>query len=339
MNLKELAAHLGLSVTTVSRALNGHAEVKSKTRARIIAEAARLNYSPSSAALRLATGRSGAFGLLLEVGRSLMREALFREFLVGLFDELSKSDSDLIIKPTKMDDGREYERFYARGQVDGFVLTRPMVDDPRVAYLQKKRIPFVLHGPAGPGVRYSYLTIDNGSVIRNLTNLLADLGHVRIALLNDHTNFSFARQRLEAFQNVVTERGLDPNPVLVREMRMDERNGYEAVRTLLGLDQIPTAVICGNVLIAEGAYRAIEDAGLAVGKDVSVIAHDDVCADMPAERFRPALTATEASLTAAGIRIAEFLLRLAGGERPEALQEIWQPQLIYRASAQPPGRG
>ena len=117
---------------------------------------------------------------------------------------------------------------------------------------------------------------------------------------------------------------------------MDERNGYQIVRSLLERSDGPTAVICGNVLLAEGAYRAIEDLGLKVGRDVSVVAHDDVDADVPADRFRPGLTATEASLAITGVKVADFLVRLSAGEKPQNLQEIIAPRLIYRASAAPP---
>lgn len=339
MNLKQFAAHLGLSATTVSRALNGSQVVEAKTRAHIIAEAARLNYTPSSAARRLATGRSNAFGLFLELERNLMREAIFREFLVGLFEQLSRSGSDLIIKPTNADDLSDYERFYRSGRVDGFVLTRPQVDDPRIAYLEKKRIPFVVHGPAAPGAGHSFLTIDNGASIHSLASLLADLGHRRVAFLNDQLAYAFASERQEAFDKVAHDRGFDVPSGFVRHLRMDEKNGYDATRALLNAKPRPTAIICGSILLAEGAYRAIADAGFQVGREVSVVAHDDVYADLPADRFRPALTACEGPLTATGVRLGEFLVRLANGEKPETLQETLEVRLIYRSSAQAPVQG
>jgi LacI family transcriptional regulator len=337
MNLKEFAAQLGLSVTTVSRALNDSPVVEAKTRQRIIAEAQRLNYTPSSAARRLATGRSNAFGLVLELERNLMREALFREFLVGLFEELSKSQSDLIIKPAHVGDLKAYESFYHSGRVDGFVLTRPTVDDARISYLWKKKIPFVVHGPARPGAAYSFLTVDNAGSIHALASVLADLGHRRVAFLNDQLVYVFAQERQEAFEKVASARGFEPTPGYARQLRMDERGGYDATRELLANSKLrPTAVICGSILLAEGAYRAIADAGLQVGRDVSVVAHDDVSADLPADRFRPALTATEGPLAVTGVRLAEFLVRLAKGEKAQNLQETLPVKLVYRASAQAP---
>ena len=202
MNLKQFAAQLGLSPTTVSRALNGSAVVKSRTRQRIVNEAKRLNYSPSSAARQLATGRSNAFGLVLELEHNLMREALFREFLVGLFEELSTSGSELIIRPAHFGDIKTFESFYQSGRVDGFVITRPLVDDPRIAYLQKKKAPFVVHGPGKNGATYSYLTVDNYASIGSLTSLLADLGHRRVAFLNDQLIYAFAKERQDAFDKL-----------------------------------------------------------------------------------------------------------------------------------------
>ena len=335
MNLREFAAQLGLSPTTVSRALNGSSVVKGKTRQRILSEAKRLNYAPSSAARQLATGRSNAFGLVLELEHNLMREALFREFLVGLFEELSKSGSELIIRPAHFGDIKTFESFYQSGRVDGFVITRPLVDDARVAYLQKKKVPFVVHGPGPKDATYSYLTVDNYASIASLASLLADLGHRRVAFLNDQLTYAFAAERNAAFEQVAAERGFAAYPGLRRHSRMDERNGYTLTKELL-VDQKckPTAVICGSILLADGAYRAIADAGLQVGRDVSVVAHDDVSAELPADRFRPSLTVTDAPLSETGIKLAQFLVRLTRKEAPTSLQETLPVRVIYRASAQ-----
>jgi len=337
MNLKQFAAQLGLSPTTVSRALNGSLVVKGRTRQRILSEAKRLSYAPSSAARQLATGRSNAFGLVLELEYNLMREALFREFLVGLFEELSKSGSELIIRPGIFGDVKTFESFYQTGRVDGFVITRPLVDDARIAYLQKKKVPFVVHGPGKKDGTYSYLTVDNYASIASLTSLLADLGHRRVAFLNDQLTYAFAAERQRAFEQVATERGLSTHPGLRRHSRMDERNGYSITRELLADSKCkPTALICGSILLADGAYRAIADAGFQVGRDISVVAHDDVSAELPADRFRPELTVTDAPLSETGIRLAQFLVSLAKGEAPETLQETLAVRVIYRASAQAP---
>jgi len=169
-----------------------------------------------------------------------------------------------------------------------------------------------------------------------LASLLLDLGHRRIAFLNDDPSYAFASERATSFENTLRARDLSVGSGYLTSTRMDERNGYQIVRSLLERSDGPTAVICGNVLLAEGAYRAIEDLGLKVGRDVSVVAHDDVDADVPADRFRPGLTATEASLAITGVKVADFLVRLSAGEKPQNLQEIIAPRLIYRASAAPP---
>lgn len=336
MNLKEFAAHLQVSQTTVSRALNGHPEVNAKTRQRIVAEAKRLSYEPSSAALRLATGRSGAFGIFLTMDRSLLREPTFRDFLVGLFEALSKENKDLIMAPTHGNQVQEYERFYSRGRVDAFAVIRPLLTDSHILeHLVQKKIPFVLHGYMDIGQPYSYVTIDNRGAFRKLTTLLLDLGHARIALLNEELRYWFADERLQAFRAALTERGLAADPALECEFAMNEANAYTVTRQLLAMPNPPTALVCGNMLGAQGAYRAIRDLGLEPGRDISVVAHDDVSSEVNAELFQPALTATTSSLTEAGRKVGTFLLALMAGVSPESLQVSWQPALTYRDSAQP----
>lgn len=335
MNLKQLSQHLGLSQTTVSRALNGFPEVNESTRARVVAAAQHVGYRPNAAARRLATGRAGAFGMLLPNERSLLHESLFRPFLAGLMDELAGGDHDLMITPTRSDEAAEYRRLVTRGRVDGFVVNRPRRDDPRVPILTRLGVPFVIHGRTDTAVDYSFVDIDNEGAFRSLTDLLLDLGHRRIGLLNDETQYFFANCRALGYRAALRTRGVPHDPALERAMVMSEANGYRATRELMEAEGPPTALICGSVYLVEGAYRALRDLGLEPGRDVSVVAHDDVVGDVEAEVLRPALTASTSSIGAAGARIGRFLLQMVEEGRPGPLQEIWTPEVTLRNSAQP----
>ncbi|MEP3036515.1 MAG: LacI family DNA-binding transcriptional regulator, partial [Pseudoruegeria sp.] len=128
MNLRELSDHLGLSQATVSRALNGYTTVNAKTRERVMEEAKRLNYRPNTSARRLATGKAGAFGIVLDQSDDLLNDPHFVDFLSGFTHELASMDLDVVL--TAAQGLSTYRRFATTGKVDGFVVSAPKVNDP-----------------------------------------------------------------------------------------------------------------------------------------------------------------------------------------------------------------
>jgi LacI family transcriptional regulator len=116
---------------------------------------------------------------------------------------------------------------------------------------------------------------------------------------------------------------------------MTEENGYRTMSALLELADRPTAVICSSILSASGAIRAIQQAGLVIGRDVSLIAHDDGLPFLKAEGLSPPLTTTRSSIRAAGARLAELLLHMIAAPDDDLPHELWPAELIVRGSTGP----
>src|SRR5437868_10933315 len=111
MKLKDLAVELGLSPTTVSRALNGYPEVSEATRRRVVDAARHHEYRPNASARRLATGRAGAIGAVLQTNRNLLLDPHYVEFIAGLGERLADDEIDIVLSPTRGDDEtRSYRR-------------------------------------------------------------------------------------------------------------------------------------------------------------------------------------------------------------------------------------
>ena len=147
MKLKDLADHLGLSQTTVSRALNGYPEVSEATRRRVLEAAERYHYRPNPSARRLATGRAGAIGAVLPTDRNLLVDPHFVEFLAGLGERLVEDEMDIVLCPSRGgDETGTYRRIVAGNRVDALILSGPLVEDERVALLTELGHPFVVHG-------------------------------------------------------------------------------------------------------------------------------------------------------------------------------------------------
>jgi LacI family transcriptional regulator len=332
VNLRELAQHLGLSQTTVSRALNGYPEVGEETRRRVMEAARRHDYRPNPSARRLATGRAGMIGVLFPFDYGLTIDPHFAEFLAGVAGRVAETDSDVLIVPS-LDGAVRASRLRA---IDALVVSGPAVRDPRVPMLQRMGVPFVVHGRTEAPGDFAFLDVDNEGGFRRATEMLADLGHRRIALVNGPTALTFARDRERGWRAGLAARGLPAEGGFVAQGDMSEENGYWVTRDLLQTEARPTAVLCSSMLLALGSCRAIRDAGLTVGADISVVAHDDRMPSIKAETMVPPLTTTTSAIRDAGRRITEIALALADGGDPADYREVWPVDIVFRESAAPP---
>ena len=332
MNLKELAASLGLSQTTVSRALNGYPEVNEATRQRVSEEAARQGYSPNASARRLATGHAGAVGIVYTTSEGYGPHT--SEFLGGLGARLAEDEIDVLVSTadTLEDELNAYRRAAQSKKVDCIILHSPHPDDVRVELLCSLGLPFVLHGRTDMPGKIAWLDIDNHAVSETAALHLIDHGHRHVALINGPRGFTFAAHREAGFRAALTARGMEPDPRLMTEGLFSDEIGFRLMQALLTQRPRPTAVVAGSMMTALGALRAIRAAGLEVGRDISMIAHDDVFPYLNAETMAPAMSTTRSSIRKAGRRIGELALEVLGGRPPETIQELWPVDLILRQS-------
>lgn len=340
MNLRELAAHLNLSQTTVSRALNGYPEVGEETRRRVREAARRFNYRPNPNATRLATGRSHAIGHVIPSDRSLMIDPHFSEFIAGAGEVYGAQGFDMVMSVAGPESEEAiYRRYAASTAVDGVVVHGPQMNDWRLDLLETLGLPFVVHGRAGDReTGYAWLDIDNRGAFEQATRLLIDLGHRRIALLNGLESMTFAAHRRQGFEDALRQRGLPVDMELMTSNPMTEDQGYRCMRHMLLSGRRPTAAICSSMLSASGAIRAIHEEGLRIGSDISLIAHDDGLPFLKAEGLSPPLTTTRSSIRAAGSRLAELLLGMISRPDAELPHELWQAELVLRGSTGPAPR-
>ena len=311
MNLKDFSQQLGLSPTTVSRALNGYPEVNEKTRQRVMEAATRLGYSPNTRATRLATGRAMAIGHILPLSSEHeMVNPIFSDFIAGAGERYAEQGNDLCLSVVRdEDEDQAYRNLVARGTVDGVVVHGPKVNDHRVRLLQELRLPFVVHGRSSAvSEDYNWVDVNNHRAFSRATDLLLDLGHRRIGLLNGLLSMDFATRRQAGYREALEARGLAFVPDLVSSGEMTETYGYATAKRLLGVENPPTALLISSIIPAIGARRALQDLGLVMGRDVSVVIHDDDLSYFRNEGDIPIFTATRSSVRDAGRHCAEILL-------------------------------
>ncbi|SNR27684.1 LacI family DNA-binding transcriptional regulator [Puniceibacterium sediminis] len=338
MNLKELASHLNLSQTTVSRALNGYPEVNKATRQRVEAAAREFNYTPNARAKGLATGRSMSIGHVIPTSsKREMVNPVFGDFITGASEAYVEAGYDLVL--TLVEDGKE-ERLYRnirdKGNVDGIIVHSPRMQDSRIALLSDLGLPFVVHGRASNiTADYSWVDMNNRSAFERATAFLTELGHSRIALVNGLEFMDFAFRRREGYLAALAVRGIDPDPALMRQGEMTELLGHQSAQEMLAQPDPPTAFLTSSMVTAIGVRRAIQEAGLEMGRDVSVITHDDELAYLMNGQNVPLFTATRSSVRAAGRCAADMLLRMIADPDCGPLHSLLEAELILGNSTGP----
>ncbi len=335
MRLKDLAEHLGLSQTTVSRALNGYPEVREETRRRVAEAADALGYRPNANALRLATGRAGAIGLVLRGADELGPH--MSEFLSGVGAHLATQEMDLLVTTvsSQQEELAAYRRIAASQKVDAVILHSPTLRDPRAELLRELKIPFVLHGRTNIGEPVAWLDIDNTGALERATSHLLDLGHRRIALLNGIKGRTFAEHRELGYLAALSARGIAFDPALMSNSAFTDEVAFRIAQAMLELRPRPTAFLAGSMMTALGVFRAIRQAGLQLGRDVSMIAHDDVFPYLNADNMYPTMSTTRSPMRQAGTRIAELITQLVAGKSPADIHELWPVELVLRQSSGP----
>ncbi|KQP20583.1 substrate-binding domain-containing protein [Pseudorhodoferax sp. Leaf267] len=327
MSLKKIATELGLSLTTVSRALNGYPEVAQATRAAVLAAAARLHYQPDPGARGLALGRGDAVGLVFPITPGDLGDVLFLTVAAALSERLEEAAMDLLIVSTAGDELAAYQRAIRGRRIRAFVVPRTRVHDARLALLQQQGVPFVAYGRSpGLATDYAWLDFDNERGARLATRRLTGLGHRRIAYLGAPAEYNFAALRFDGFCAELAAAGLAPSPPLLLRQALDRRSGYAAMQQLLALPQPPTAVLVDNHLAGVGAVHAALHQGRSLGRDLSLIVYDGLGTDSV---IRTAITAVQQPGPAQiGRVLAELTLARLEGAPPATLQRLHQPVLV-----------
>jgi LacI family transcriptional regulator len=340
VTINDLAADLGLAKGTVSRALNGYPDIAEATRLRVSRAAERLGYRPLAQAQAIRTGRARSLGLVLNAGRSDAHKPFLTDFLDGISRAASEGHWTLNVS-TALDEADEVatlDRLVDEHKVDGFILPRTKLRDPRIELLRRRGVPFVLYGRTGDPEGCAWFDISGEAAMAQAVQRLARFGHSRIGYLGGHPDFTFSHLRRGGYLAGLEAEGLVPDMDLIREGVFTVPEGEVAALALLDLPEAPTAIVCALDLAALGLYRVARRAGRTVGRDLAVISYDGI---PEGAMLDPALTTFAVDTRAAGRRLAQMLLARIRGAAPEDLREVVPARLIPRASdrLQRPGGG
>lgn len=332
--IKDVARQTGLSVTTVSRALNGYDDVAETTRARVRAAARALEYHPNVMARGLQKNHTNTIGLVIPLVIHRSYDAFWLEFIGGVAATCAGRGVDLLVATgdTHDDPGAGFQRLIHGRRIDGLLVCDIRQDDPRISFLQKRTLPFVAFGRTIDQHDYAYLDVDSTAGTIQAIEHLIRLGHRRIAYLGVDPAFSFSHFRYAGYRQALAAAGLVDDPELVRH-GLTEASTPDTTKCLLALPHPPTAIFCAADFVALAALKTIHAEGLSVPGDVSLATFDD---SLLVQHANPPLTAVSQPNRRLGEEAAALLLDRIANRALPLVQRLVVPALVTRASTAPP---
>ena len=321
--IKDVAERAGVSIATVSRALNDKGDVSVETRERVREVARSVGYSADRAARSLATQKTRLIAVVVgdNAGHRDLSLVFFGKVLAAISRRLAQSSYDpLLVQPH--DIGLDH-RF------DAAVLIGVDADDASVTGLASREVPLVGVDVRCADGRAAYVGSDHADGVRLALAHLHALGHRRIAHVAGAANTLAGAERLQAFRREAATLGLEPSDELLRRGDFSSASGYRETCALLALTERPTAILAASDLMALAAFQAIRDAGMQPGRDVAVVGFDDLEA---AALAHPPLTTIRQDRQELGTLAAARAIELV--EDPDAAPQatVLPVELVVRGS-------
>ena len=330
VTIEQVAEKAGVSIQTVSRVLNNRPDVSMETRQRVQQVIDDLSYQPYAMARGLATKRTFTLGLI----SSDFSDYWFAQVAMAAEAEVHKYGYFFMLGSTENNaqDEPKFLRLLTERHVEGilFIRANPPVNLDHLREVQKSGIPVVSTGFYLPDSELSFVEVDNLDGGLKATQHLISLGHAQIAMITGPSNLNSVINRSEGYLQALQAAGIASNPnLIVQTQNWWHRSGYEAMKELLGRKLPFTAVFAHNDRLAKGAISALNEAGLKVPQDVSIIGYDDI---PEAEFDDPPLTTIRQPMQEVGKAAASLLINLIEDPNASPRQILFNTELIVRAS-------
>ena len=342
-NMREVADLAGVAMSSVSRVLSGHPDVSPAMRQRVMAAVDSLGYQPDLLAQSLRRRETLSVGFV--VGD--ISNPLQSQIALGAETALRAKNYSMLLTNSENEPALDtsHIRLFQQRRVDGLLLSLAAEDDPQtLALLAAIETPIVLIDRelrGAVGKRASAVLSDHRSGMRDAVGHLLDLGHRRIGMILGQP-MRFSRERLEGLKDAYEARGLPPTYAVV-EGQLEPRHGRAATQTLLDAAEPATALVAGGNQLLNGALAEIQQRGLRVGEDLSLVSCDEISLT---QLYQPPIAVVRRDTRALGRRAAELLLsqlesqeegddgRMRSTRAPETV--LLPTEFIARPSCAPP---
>ena len=328
--LEDVAQEAQVSTATISRAINEPHKVAQSTLVRVEEVIRRLGYTPNYGGKALASNRSNTVGAVIPT----MANAMFAGGLQAFQEVLSQSGFRLLVASSGYDVEDEFSqiRSLITHGADGLLLIGSSRLQETSDFLAMRRIPYVISWCYQNDTDLIYSGFDNKKAAYNITQEVLKLGHRKIAMIAGVTKGNDrARNRVEGVREAISDFAKDACLDQIVEAKYALEDGGDAFEQVMSATTPPTAIICGNDVLASGAIVRANHIGIDVPKQVSITGFDDISL---AQVVSPALTTVRVPQIAMGKTAASLLLRLVANDN-DVQSMAFETEVIYRESLAP----
>ena len=327
--IRDVAQAAGVSIATVSHALNGKGRMSDATRERVLEVADRMGYRPSPSARSLAGGRTGVLALSLSTPPGLPLSITDFDYFVQLTNGATHAALDAGYALVTLPSGGGRGNPLARLAIDGAVIVDPVSADPSLSFLRERGIPFVTAGREPGGADGLWVDSDHRAATRECLDHLVQAGATRVALVTVPPVISYTQDTLAVYEAWCARRGQSPL-VEVAADNPTEAGGYAAAARLLARDDAPDGIYAGLDRLALGVLLAARALGREVPGDLRVVGCTDSGESTTAE---PPLTSMNLHPQELGRAAVELLVQAVEGRTPAERHRYVPTNLIVRASS------
>ena len=330
MSIKQLAAYLGLSKSTVSRALNGYPDVNPDTRQKVIKAAHEIGYRANPTAQRLASGKSRNVGIILPANSAMFVSPAFSKVLAAASTFLAKYQYKLIVMTLSdwQDEQDVYFDFITGGLIDGLFIVRLRTDDSRLSMLSNNNFPFVCFGHVKGYDVDSFVDVDNEDAFYQLTKRQIALGHRRIAFLDAPIDLTLSQARIRGYQAAMQEANLTVEPCWVLNGELTKTGATTMTKDVMSLAVPPTSILCADDIMAMGCIAACESLGYVPGVDVAVAGYGNYEYSVYS---KPSITTLKYDTEAVGEMMAKLMLNKLDNQQFQ-IQNWYHADIVPRQS-------
>jgi len=324
ITIRDVARKAGVSISTVSNALNGLPNVGEETRKRVLEAAKELNYIPNLNAKLMKMRETNNIGLFLPN----IHTSYYTQLIQEMYSACRVAGYAMLVHISDSYTSQRLAAAILSSNIDGAVILNEHLSDNEIDVLKEKNIPYVFLDKPVSGKKLSSVLVNNKMGITQGVEYLVHTGHKRIAFLKGTNNFD-SEERYQAFLQAMSYFRLPVDKEWVLQGYFEENAAYSAVRGALShLSSRPDAIFCANDEMAVGCLRALHDMKIAVPDQISVMGFDDGDA---VSRCNPPLTTILNPLSKIARQSIEELLRLMQPEEEGRMYRI-DTQLVVRAS-------
>ena len=322
----QVAERAGVSLSTVSRVLNGKASVNKVLRERVEKAVEELNYRPNSVARSLANSRTDSIGVLVPE----LNAPFFGDLMQAVESTLRAADKHVIITVGRncLETEKDAVEFLISRNCDALIMHAEALSDEYLLELNQSKLPIALVNRQVEGLSEACTTLDNEKGGYLATRHLLELGHKNIAYISGPIEKRDAKLRLEGHNRALSEAGVSPNSELIFEGNYTEEDGKLGLLELMARDQPFTALVCANDWMASGAISCARDLGMSLPHDLSIVGFDDV---VFAHHVFPRLTTVSNPVANMAEMSAKYILNKVYGQAND-VQLSFEPTLILRES-------